>query len=307
MTFIDTAALYGLFRVADDIVDNDCLRKRAEEKEDARVFIAGCRARGRALDAFEASFWEGWRRYREAWGRKGGRGKGQGQGKALKEDELTTAQPLTDLVYSLHPVLPAALETAMRYDFPEQYFHRFFRSMRMDTTPLTMLTEEEVRALTPSASTSNGRGGASTPRKGKAKAKAKENGRRSYSRSRNGKSPSSRSRSRGKKAKQGSNGTAEAENGAPEEMPATPVYCYLGNVCRTRKDMLEYIDGSAAVIGEFMLPLLFSQGTREGEEKGGRDQEKDMREREKKAYGAARALGNAFQLTNFIRDIGEVS
>ena len=31
---------------------------------------------------------------------------------------------------------------------------------------------------------------------------------------------------------------------------------YLGNVCRNKKEILQYMDGSAAVIGDFMLPVL---------------------------------------------------
>ncbi|MEO5610878.1 MAG: isopentenyl-diphosphate Delta-isomerase [Ornithinibacter sp.] len=49
-------------------------------------------------------------------------------------------------------------------------------------------------------------------------------------------------------------------------------------------DLLDYMDGSAAVIGEMMLPVL----------KPGMD-----------AVAPARSLGLAFQLTNFLRDIGE--
>ncbi|MFW6090397.1 MAG: phytoene/squalene synthase family protein [Actinomycetota bacterium] len=54
---------------------------------------------------------------------------------------------------------------------------------------------------------------------------------------------------------------------------------------RTWDDLSAYMDGSAAVIGEMMLPVLAppTPGTRE----------------------PARALGNAFQLTNFLRDVGE--
>ncbi|MEO7448063.1 MAG: phytoene/squalene synthase family protein [Humibacillus sp.] len=53
----------------------------------------------------------------------------------------------------------------------------------------------------------------------------------------------------------------------------------------TWDDLLHYMDGSAAVIGEMMLPVL--------------------RPRSPEALGPARALGQAFQLTNFLRDIGE--
>jgi phytoene synthase len=54
---------------------------------------------------------------------------------------------------------------------------------------------------------------------------------------------------------------------------------------RTWDGLCDYMDGSAAVIGEMMLPVL-----------GACDPQ---------AVGAARDLGLAFQLTNFIRDVGE--
>ena len=53
----------------------------------------------------------------------------------------------------------------------------------------------------------------------------------------------------------------------------------------TWPDLLGYMDGSAAVIGEMMLPVL--------------------RPRNRAAFEPARQLGIAFQLTNFLRDIGE--
>jgi 15-cis-phytoene synthase len=53
----------------------------------------------------------------------------------------------------------------------------------------------------------------------------------------------------------------------------------------TWADLLGYMDGSAAVIGEMMLPLLEPLLS--------------------VAIGPARDLGNAFQLTNFLRDVGE--
>ncbi|HMS25244.1 MAG TPA: phytoene/squalene synthase family protein [Acidimicrobiia bacterium] len=56
----------------------------------------------------------------------------------------------------------------------------------------------------------------------------------------------------------------------------------------TFDDLLVYMDGSAAVIGEMVLPIL----------------EKDRTKHEfLRPY--ARALGNAFQFTNFIRDVKE--
>ncbi len=52
------------------------------------------------------------------------------------------------------------------------------------------------------------------------------------------------------------------------------------------EDLLDYMDGSAAVIGEMMLPIL---------------EPDDMAS----ALGPARDLGIAFQLTNFLRDVAE--
>ncbi len=53
----------------------------------------------------------------------------------------------------------------------------------------------------------------------------------------------------------------------------------------TWDDLLGYMDGSAAVIGEMMLPILEPT--------------------DPAAFEPARELGNAFQLTNFLRDIDE--
>ena len=53
----------------------------------------------------------------------------------------------------------------------------------------------------------------------------------------------------------------------------------------TWNDLLGYMDGSAAVIGEMMLPILEPNDAA--------------------AFGHARDLGNAFQLTNFLRDVNE--
>lgn len=53
----------------------------------------------------------------------------------------------------------------------------------------------------------------------------------------------------------------------------------------TWEDLLGYMEGSAAVIGEMMLPVL--------------------RPRSSAAFIPARSLGLAFQLTNFLRDVGE--
>ena len=53
----------------------------------------------------------------------------------------------------------------------------------------------------------------------------------------------------------------------------------------TWADLLVYMDGSAAVIGEMMLPILEPTNAA--------------------AIGPARDLGNEFQLTNFLRDVNE--
>jgi phytoene synthase len=53
----------------------------------------------------------------------------------------------------------------------------------------------------------------------------------------------------------------------------------------TFDDLLKYMDGSAAVIGEMMLPILEPESP--------------------EAYGHARDLGIAFQLSNFLRDVDE--
>ena len=53
----------------------------------------------------------------------------------------------------------------------------------------------------------------------------------------------------------------------------------------TFDDLLDYMDGSAAVIGEMMVPIL-----------------EPLRP---EAFTHARDLGVAFQLSNFLRDVGE--
>lgn len=55
---------------------------------------------------------------------------------------------------------------------------------------------------------------------------------------------------------------------------------------QTWDDLLDYMDGSAAVIGEMMVPVLDPTAGPE-------------------VVGPARDLGLAFQLTNFLRDVGE--
>merc|ERR1712127_473421 len=47
----------------------------------------------------------------------------------------------------------------------------------------------------------------------------------------------------------GINGAAPADLEAKE-------FVYVGNVCRDKEELFKYMDGSAAVIGDFMVPLL---------------------------------------------------
>ncbi|GGF29379.1 phytoene/squalene synthase family protein [Williamsia phyllosphaerae] len=67
------------------------------------------------------------------------------------------------------------------------------------------------------------------------------------------------------------------------DLPGSPLF---RSRYRTFDELDEYMYGSAAVIGLQMLPIL---GTTDPDE----------------AIAPARALGEAFQLTNFIRDVGE--
>jgi phytoene synthase len=63
---------------------------------------------------------------------------------------------------------------------------------------------------------------------------------------------------------------------------------------QTYAELLAYMEGSAAVIGTMMLPILTSA-----------DPAADPTADPAASRGCARELGLAFQLTNFIRDIGE--
>jgi lycopene cyclase domain-containing protein len=62
------------------------------------------------------------------------------------------------------------------------------------------------------------------------------------------------------------------------------------NICQNMEDCYWYMEGSAAVIGDFMLPIMMPDATEE---------ERDL------ARPYAKDLGRAFQLTNFCRDIDE--
>lgn len=68
------------------------------------------------------------------------------------------------------------------------------------------------------------------------------------------------------------------------DAPGSPLF---RNRYRTLADLAEYTDGSAAIIGEQMLPIL------------------GVTDPGPQVTAAARALGDAFQLTNFLRDVAE--
>eukprot|EP00657_Telonema_sp_P-1_P012556 TRINITY_DN9184_c0_g1_i3.p1 TRINITY_DN9184_c0_g1~~TRINITY_DN9184_c0_g1_i3.p1 ORF type:complete len:320 (-),score=85.28 TRINITY_DN9184_c0_g1_i3:204-1163(-) len=61
-------------------------------------------------------------------------------------------------------------------------------------------------------------------------------------------------------------------------------------VCATIEDTVDYMEGSAAVMGDFMVPILMAH---------------DTPDKVAAAIPHARDLGRAFQMTNFLRDIGE--
>lgn len=84
-------------------------------------------------------------------------------------------------------------------------------------------------------------------------------------------------------------------------------YFYVGKVCRTMQETLDYMDGSAAVIGDFMVPLLMPMPQRSNFESDARFTEatKAVEQERSRALPHARNLGNAFQVTNFLRDIDE--
>ena len=68
------------------------------------------------------------------------------------------------------------------------------------------------------------------------------------------------------------------------DVPGSPMF---RNRYRTLAELAEYTDGSAATIGEQMLPIL------------------GVLAPDAQVTTAARALGDAFQLTNFVRDVAE--
>ena len=80
-------------------------------------------------------------------------------------------------------------------------------------------------------------------------------------------------------------------------------------VCRSIEDLELYMKGSAAVIGDFMLPILMPDEVVLRERKGESTSEEEAKEycnrKRAEAMPFARSLGNAFQLTNMIRDIEE--
>ena len=234
--FFDTGAMYALFRVADDYVDNDDERLRAAELNtdtgdiDPKRFAEGARERGAALESFITNFWSCWNSAIESQENNG-------------SNCMTTAE-----MYDLHPVFPAVVESGLRCGFEPDLFDRFFNAMRMDAREFTPLNAEEV-----------------------------------------------------------ANAHRKSELLRKNDPKAQGEYVYIGNVCRNRAEIFKYMDGSAAVIGDFMLPLLIPLPARadfENDATYEAAKEKILVHRAK-ALPHARNLGNAFQLTNFIRDIHE--
>ena len=88
--------------------------------------------------------------------------------------------------------------------------------------------------------------------------------------------------------------------------PGTKFF-YVGKVCRTMQEMLDYMDGSAAVIGDFMVPLLMPMPKRTDfdSDTAFSAAVKAVEQARSKALPHAQSLGNAFQITNFLRDIDE--
>ena len=80
-------------------------------------------------------------------------------------------------------------------------------------------------------------------------------------------------------------------------------------VCRSIEDLELYMKGSAAVIGDFMLPILMPDEVvlreRKCESKDAKEAKEYCERKRAEALPYARSLGNAFQLTNMIRDIEE--
>ena len=80
-------------------------------------------------------------------------------------------------------------------------------------------------------------------------------------------------------------------------------------VCKSLEDLELYMKGSAAVIGDFMLPILMPDEIvlKEGNRESSclEDAKEYCNKKRSEALPFARSLGNAFQLTNMIRDIEE--
>ena len=97
-------------------------------------------------------------------------------------------------------------------------------------------------------------------------------------------------------------------NKQPSHNLADKEFVYVGNVCRTKGELFKYMDGSAAVIGDFMVPLLITLPKKadfNGDDAAYMAAREDVLAHRRRAMPHARNLGNAFQMTNFIRDIHE--
>lgn len=135
-SLLDTAAMYALFRVADDFVDNDDTRIRAAELDartgrlDPALFREGVRQRRAALDNFTQDFWKCF------------------EAVQVGAERIGLAQ-----AYAMHPALPAVLESTQRVGYGRPLFERFFKAMRADTTEHTPLSAAAVAQLPGRSST----------------------------------------------------------------------------------------------------------------------------------------------------------
>eukprot|EP00392_Amoebophrya_sp_AT5.2_P009512 g9540.t1 len=140
--FLDTAAMYGLFRVADDYVDT--VDAEAPRKEQ--------------LEHFVRDFWECWRianrkmagggkgpqyqvpeqpeeplsREPSTTSRKSADEEGSQTSSAHELAEPEEYEALMELFYCRHPILPAVIDTSIRRNYPHTLFRDFFKSMMID-------------------------------------------------------------------------------------------------------------------------------------------------------------------------------
>ena len=269
--FLDTAAMYALFRVADDFVDNDDLRARAAELDattrriDPARYSAGAIERRAKLEEFIAVFWNAWHAHCEAEAdpedhklntssafaasepllRRRKRNSTTTRSSVPAAAAAAAAVPMDiSALYAKHSILPAVIETAQRAKYPRSLFERFFAAMLSDTNAETPLSAADILAH-------------------------------------------------------------QKAGRLPADL-AGRLPVFVGQVCRTSEELYAYMDGSAAVIGDFMLPVLIPQeAVKKSKLNDSSSRASSVFETRRAALPHARALGNAFQLTNFIRDVHE--